>query len=317
MLAQSDWRVSGNATALACFLLALPAMVGAQTVEDLFGVTSDKKLLRIDTVSGQGNLVGSLLLTGTPVGLASMKGGHGESASLWVLTTANFLHRIDPETGRLLTTNSFPALGSAEGGFASAVFTDGFYAAQTISGTGLLLRVSVFLTNISPVGSLSPPMSGLDSDPMGNLYGISAGNEPSLYLIDKFDATTSLIGPLPAVASGAEFGGLAIKGGDQIYAAISSSAASSLYGGYINQGFAPVGSIGYPRVCGLAFCVRRPGPLSIRLQGPNVVVSWPSTNGGYLWKQDRVRSFALPAFGNVFPATNAAGFFFLSPVPPF
>src|SRR5436190_1140361 len=82
------------------------SLVSAQsTVEDMYAITADKKLLRLDLNTAAGTLVATLDVVGSPFGLASIRETHGVGASLWLITTSNRLYQVDPYTGKLLRTN--------------------------------------------------------------------------------------------------------------------------------------------------------------------------------------------------------------------
>src|SRR3954468_9126086 len=91
---------------LSCLAWVIVAWFGIMTafsqstVEDLYAVTTDKKLLRVDTSSGAGTLVTTLGVVGNPFGLCGRKGGHGEGQQMWLITTANLLYQLDPWTGK-------------------------------------------------------------------------------------------------------------------------------------------------------------------------------------------------------------------------
>ncbi len=289
------------------------------TVEDLYAVTSSKRFLRVDTVTGTGTLIAILDVVGSPYGLAALKYGHGEGGQLWVVTTSNRLHRIDPETGTLLTTNVLSAPDASGGDLALGnIFSSSAFLAQTLNSTGSLVLANRYSGASSVAGALSPAMEGLDVDAYGNLYGMSAGGSPSLYLIDRTNGTSTLVGALGISLTQVQFGGLAIQGapGGDIYAAVSSVNASRLYALAPNGAATLRGLIGFSGVSGLALHVRRPGPLRIMRQGSSVVVSWPATNGGYLWRRTNVTSLGSPIFQTVFPITNRFEMFYLSPHPP-
>jgi hypothetical protein len=300
-------------------LFGVCAAVAQSTVEDLYAITADKKLLRVNLDNGAGTLVATLNVEGNPYGLASLKYGHGESAQLWVVTTSNRLYRVEHDTGRLLATNSLFLPAASGGGLAwSPILYPGTYIAQTLNSTGILMRVNPAAGTSVVIGALSPPMEGLETSYDGNLFGLSAGSSPSLYRIDRTNGTTALIGSLGINVPGFPFGALAMYGGlpGEIYAAMSSVNESRLYELDASGAATLRGQIGFPRVAGLAFHVRQPGPLSIRRVGTNVLVSWPETNGGYLWRRPGVTGIGIPEFNRTFPATNAMQIFYLSPHPP-
>jgi hypothetical protein len=295
--------------------------VGAQsTVQDLYAITSDKKLLRLDLDTGAGTLVATLNVVGSPYGLASLKLPHGESAGLWTVTTSNLLYRVDPYSGRVLVTNVLAGPTTGSGGLAWRHFlSDRAFIAQTLNSTGTLIRLDYSTGTLVVVGALSPPMEGLDINDQGTIFGLSAGSSPGLYFINATNAATTLIGSLGLSGPGFESGALAMYGGlpGEMYAALGSASESHLH--LIDAiGTAHlVGPIGFPRVAGMAFHVRQPGPLTIKRIGTNIIVSWPQTNGGYLWRRTSINSPGLPTFNSTFPATNQFEMFHLSAHPPF
>src|SRR5688500_17166171 len=118
---------------------AAPAFAQS-TVEDLYAVTSSKRLLRVDTATGAGTLVAILDVVGSPYGLSAVKYGHGEGGELWVVTTSNLLHRIHPESGKVLTTNVLSAPDATGGGLAFGPFFPGdTFLAQSLNSTGTLV----------------------------------------------------------------------------------------------------------------------------------------------------------------------------------
>ena len=149
-------------------------------------------------------------------------------------------------------------------------------------------------------------------------WAISAGSAPSLYTVNPTNGATTLAGPLNITVSGALYGDLAIRGSEK-FAVISTASSSRLYSVADNGTATLRGTIsGFPAVTGLAFYVRRPGPLTITRVAPNTVnVSWPTANGGYLWRKTNVNAFASPVFQTTYTTTNAFEIFYLSPFPPF
>ena len=320
MLLQTRWfRSSWCIAWIAAALSALPAFA-QNTVEDLYAITADKKLLRIDLDTGAGALVATLNVQGSPYGMASMKLSHGESALLWIITTSNHLYRVDPYSGKLLMTNALSLPAATGGGFAApAFFSPDFSIAQTLNSTGSLIRLDLIAGTSIVVGALSPPMEGIETSYDGKLYGLSAGSSPSFYRIDRTNAATTLIGSLGIDVPGFSFGGLAMHGGlpGLVYAVVSSVNESRLYELDATGTAMLRGQIGFPRVTGMALHVRQPGPLSIRRSGTNVMVSWPATNGGYLLRKTDGAAFGVPVFNPILPATNRLDIFYLSPHPPF
>ena len=297
------------------------SLVSAQsTVEDMYAITADKKLLRLDLNTAAGTLVATLDVVGSPFGLASIRETHGVGASLWLITTSNRLYQVDPYTGKLLRTNILSLPASSGGGLAwsSSYFDFGVYVAQTLNGSGTLARMDYYTGTSVILGALSPPMEGLETSYNGNLFGLSAGSSPSLYLIDRTNGATTLIGLLGISVPGFPYGALTMYGGlpGEVYAALSSANESRLYELDPTGTAVFRGQIGFPRVAGLALHVRQPGPLSIRRVGTNVLVSWPQTNGGYLWRRSNGSQFGTWEFRTTFPATNRMDLFYLSPLPP-
>jgi hypothetical protein len=320
MILRIRWLRVVSCLAASVTLFGACAAFAQSTVEDLYAITADKKLLRVDVETGAGTLVATLSVEGTLYGLASMKLGHGESAELWMVTTSNRLYRVDPYSGKLLMTNLISLPAASGGGLAWRHFFSGdIFIAQTLNSTGTLIRMDLFAGTSVVVGALSPPMEGLETSYDGNLFGLSAGSSPSFYRIDRTNGATTLIGSLGISLPGFPFGALAMYGGlpGETYAVMSSVNESRLY--QLDASGAAIfrGQIGFPRVAGIAFHVRRPGPLSIRRVGTNVLVSWPETNGGYLWRRTNITSFGSPVFNTTFPATNRFEMFYLSPHPPF
>jgi hypothetical protein len=162
-------------------------------------------------------------------------------------------------------------------------------------------------------------MEGLEANYSGDLFGLSSGSSPSWYRIDQTNGTTTLIGTSGISIPDFQSGALAMYGGlpGEAYAAVGSANESRLYELDASGTATLRGPIGFPQVAGLAFHVRQPGPLSIRRAGTNVLVSWPVTNGGYLWRATNVSSFGMPVFNTTFPATSRLEMFYLSPHPPF
>jgi hypothetical protein len=85
MIPKARWFQSWRCIAWIAAVLTGACAFAQNTVEDLYAVTADKKLLRLDIDTGQGALVATLNVQGSPYGMASMKQSHGESALLWII----------------------------------------------------------------------------------------------------------------------------------------------------------------------------------------------------------------------------------------
>jgi outer membrane protein assembly factor BamB len=237
--------------ALAGLLLAgvcvlVPGLAGATPV--LFGVTfhgssdpTSDDLLRFDTTTGAGSVVGSLGGNKQPLGLGTLDNHLYAYAS----KTGQILE-LDPATGQVLSAVGV-GFFSGEGGFDFRSDGTGF-ASVSAGATGQLWRFDSGTASLV-TANLDPSMDGLAFQPGTDaLFGISQGTYV-LYGIDPSNGAVTEIGPT-GIQSGIALAGLAFApdgtlflatGGD-LYTLDPKNASASL-----------VGATGFSNVSGLAF----------------------------------------------------------------
>jgi len=222
----------------------------------LYGITHfSSELIRIDTATGAGSLVGTVNAADNPrpIGLATF----GSSLYTYGVVTDR-LWQLDPVTGAVVASVDLGLPVAAEG-------------ALTISSTGagvLSGRADLDVINTQRLWSFDlagssslitatfEPMDGLDFSPAGALFGLSQeatiGSPYDLYTIHPATGAPTLLGPT-GISFGAGFSavaGLAFRDDGALFAVMN----DSLYRLDTGTGAATlVGATGFNAVAGLTF----------------------------------------------------------------
>jgi hypothetical protein len=233
------------------FLVAVLALVGGAgrpARADLLAVTFDNELIRINTTTGAGTLIGTIPGGNRgPIGL----GFRGDQ--LYTYDQFNDrLVELDPGTGAVRNTINIGA-GDLTGEGALDFRSDGIgFLASVAQG---LFRFDVAVpgaTRIAGVNDFNPTMDGLAFDAADVLYGLSQSGE-GLYTVNQATGATTLVGRT-GITGFFLVGGLTFDADGTLYAVLSNSAAPSLlYRLNRATGAATlVGNIGFRTVTGLA-----------------------------------------------------------------
>ncbi|HXH84959.1 MAG TPA: hypothetical protein VNN07_18775 [Candidatus Tectomicrobia bacterium] len=218
----------------------------ARAIEVLYGITFDSELIKIDTSTGAGTLVGNLDSSMSALGLADSGG------NLYTFDqTADVVRQLDPATGGTVATidiGTGPLIG--EGGFTLRDDGTGFLSTSR-SAVGRLYGVDIGAGTSAPItapGGLTPSMDGLALGPGGVLYGISQGTA-TLHTIDESTGATTVVGDT-GDDDDDNLSGLAFNDAGQLFGEIDGDLVSI----DPTTGLATViGPIGFDNVSGLTF----------------------------------------------------------------
>jgi len=257
----------------ALLVLSLALSSGSASAETiLYGITHfSSELIRIDTATGAGSLVGTVNAADNPrpLGLAT----YGSSLYTYGVISDR-LWELDPVTGAVVTSINLNLLVAAEG-----ALTISSTGAGVLSGrAGAINTQSLWGFDLAGSSSLITatfePMDGLDFSPSGVLFGLSQeatiGSPYQLYTIDPATGAPTLLGPT-GISFGAGFAavaGLAFRDDGALFAVMN----DSLYRLDTGTGAATlVGATGFNAVAGLTFVdVAAPEPAIV----PMLAMGW-------------------------------------------
>lgn len=231
---------------LLCAVFALGIAGSANAAEILYGITFGNQLIRIDTATGIGTLVGPLDTPMAAFGLGTRVG------RLYTFDqTADRIRELDPNTGATITTIDI-GVGNLIGEGSLTFRNDGIgFMSRSSGGVGDLFSFDITVpssTAITPPGGLVPSMDGMDFSPGGLLYGLSQDTS-ALHTIDQATGATTLIGDT-GLDDTNTLSGLAFRSNGALFAEIS----DALYTLDPATGLATlVGLIGFSDVSGLTF----------------------------------------------------------------
>lgn len=235
---------------LAAALLGLSA---GPAQADLLGITFNEELIRINTTTGAGTLIGVV-----PTNLDAFGLGFRGSRLYTYDQNADRVRELNPATGAILATIDI-GTGDLTGEGAFDIRNDG---SGFLSVSGVLSQLFSFditvpsSTPITAPGAFSPSMDGLAFDSSGVLYGLSQGStdggNSKLYTVNQTTGATTLVGSLGGRINGT-LAGLTFDTDGTLYAGISSGGVSTLYHVDKTTGTATViGDIGFGEISGLA-----------------------------------------------------------------
>jgi hypothetical protein len=230
----------------------------ACAVEVLYGVTFEEQLITIDTSTGAGTLVGSIVANSDPYGL----GTSGGNLYTFDQTTDTIL-QLNPSNGSTINSINIglPDL-IGEGGLAFRSDGTGFLSTASSTPVPPLGLIYTFL--LSPpssalLGSHTDVLDGLDFDAGDVLYGltqIEPGQEThQLVTVNQSTAALSVVGDTGVV--GTPLAGLAFASDGTLFAAMD----DVLYTiNPTNAQATSIGPIGFANVSGLTFLDTTPPP---------------------------------------------------------
>ena len=256
------WRVLKTGL----LIVILVGGAGQSARAGLLGITLGGNLIRIDTTTGAGTLVGTV-----PGGPRSLVGLGVRGAQLYTFDQEpDLLLELDPNTGSVLNTINIGISSTGEGALDFRSDGVGFLSLSP-AGNGQLFRFNVTPPGSTPItapGGLVPPMDGLAFDASDVLYGLSSGGE-ALYTIQQTTGATTFVGRT-GITGSFFLGGLTFDLDGTLYATVSNSGSDSfLYRLNETTGAASlVGNIGFNGVAGLtAELAPVPEPSSLTLAG--------------------------------------------------
>jgi hypothetical protein len=258
---------------LASLLVLAGLGAGSARAELLYAVTFGDQLIRVDTATGAGALVGPLSSPMAAFGLGF------RGPNLYTFDqTADLLRQLNPPTGATVASINI-GVGNLAGEGAVDFRGDGIgFLSQSSGGTGQLFRFDITVPGSTPItgpGGLIPSMDGLAFAPDGTLYGIRQGGG-ALYTINPTTGATTLVG-LTGLGDPFILGGLTFAGDGNLYAALSNQGGPSfLYRVNQTTGAATlIGNIGFTGVSGLTSGnvadVAIPEPVSLAVFGLGLV----------------------------------------------
>lgn len=262
-----------NRLLLVCVALCIASLpVSAAPV--LFGITYDETLIRIDTASGAGTLVGNLSSRMEAFGLGT------RNNRLYAFDqNADLIRELSPVDASTLNSYDVGISTFGEGGLAFSPDGTGYL---TQGGLGQMWSFNLDTLSSTFIGRrLLPTFDGLDFSPSGVLYGISQFSL-RLYTLDITNGDASLIGETGLDRQGRFLAGLAFRPDGVLYAA----QGANLYTIDIATGLATfVGSTGFDKISGLTF---------IEVDDPASELPEPATamlclSGGVLLLYRRIR----------------------------
>jgi outer membrane protein assembly factor BamB len=227
--------------------LLAPSLAGATPV--LFGVTflgasdpTGDQLLRLDTTTGAGSVVGNLGVDRRVLGL-----GTWDNHLYAYASATGQLLELDPATGQTLDTVGLGVF-TGEGGLDFRSDGTGFLV-HTTGSTAELLSFQIGSPQVTPVAGGLPRMDGLAFQPGTDaLFGISQTTYV-LYVIDPSNGAVTEIGRT-GISSQITLSGLAFAPDGTLFLAT----AGQLYTLDPTDGAATsVGATGFSNVSGLTF----------------------------------------------------------------
>ena len=207
----------------------------------LYGITFDEELIRINTTTGAGTLVGNLSSTMASFGLGT------RNNELYTFDqTADLIRQLSPTTAATLNSFNVGITTVGEGGLAFR--SDGLGFLSQGGGGGFWSFSLSTLTSSLITSVQAPTMDGLDFSPTDVLYGLSQETY-NLYTINVATGATTLIGATGLTAA-TGFGGLAFRGDGVLFAI----QGLDLYTINTATGVATlIGNSGFDKISGLTF----------------------------------------------------------------
>jgi hypothetical protein len=235
----------------------------AAHAEVLYGITFDEQLIRINTTTGAGTLVGNLSSEMKSLGLGNI------GTSLYAFDQiADVIRQLNPATGATIATINI-GIGNVVGEGGLALRRDGIgFLATSAGSTGRFYSFNIVSGTSTPItgpGGFDPAMDGLDFSPGGVLFGIR--QDPSvLYTIEPVTGATTLIGDTGFNDNDA-VSGLAFRSDGVLFGEVNGILVTI---DPLTGAATVIGRIGFANVSGLIF-LPVPGPSTVLLLGMGVL----------------------------------------------
>ena len=201
---------AGSTALIAC---ALAATAAAQS--SYYGLTYfDNQLIKIDSTTGTGSLIGTLDQNVNGYGLA-ISGG-----SLYTFNpNVDQIQRINPNTATIAQSYSIGVSNTlGEGDLAFSSSGAGFLASSLngdFSPANDLYRFDITTGTSTLLAHTSATLNGLAFID-GTLYGLSKDENPDLYIVDQTTGNLTLVGSL-GIDAGSPIAGLAANGSGGLF----------------------------------------------------------------------------------------------------